>query len=123
MHVQLPFGNLDDFKKYIPVFKKEQICFLTLPTPKQEILANYISENQNNFKIFCFGAAVAMASGDEKTLPDKYLNLFFAEALWRLQFEPRRRIKRLIETFVYYFKGELVGKYKKLKFTVLNEKF
>jgi len=123
LHVQLPIGNLEDFKKYIPVFKKDQICIITLPTPKQEILANYISENQNFFRIFCFGAAVAMASGDEKTLPDKYLNLFFAEALWRLQFEPRRRIKRLIETFVYYFKGELVGKYKKLKFTVLNEKF
>jgi glycosyltransferase involved in cell wall biosynthesis len=123
LHVQLPIGNLDDFKKYIPVFKKEQICFITLPTPKQEILANYISENQNNFKIFCFGAAVAMASGDEKSLPDKYLNLFFAEALWRLQFEPRRRIKRLIETILYYFKGELAGKYNKLKFNVLNEKF
>jgi glycosyltransferase involved in cell wall biosynthesis len=123
LHVQLPIGNLEVFKKYIPVFKKDQICIITLPTPKQEILANYISENQNFFRIFCFGAAVAMASGDEKSLPDKYLNLFFAEALWRLQFEPRRRIKRLIETFIYYFKGELVGKYKKLKFKVLNEKF
>jgi|694.fasta_scaffold26806_2 colanic acid biosynthesis glycosyl transferase WcaI len=123
LHVQLPIGNLEDFKKYIPVFKKDQICIITLPTPKQEILANYISENQIFFRIFCFGAAVAMASGDEKSLPDKYLNLFLAEALWRLQFEPRRRIKRLIETFTYYFKGELVGKYKKLKFKVLNEKF
>jgi colanic acid biosynthesis glycosyl transferase WcaI len=123
LHVQLPFGNIEDFKKYIPVFKKDQICFITLPTPKQEILANYISENQKFFKIFCFGAAVAMASGDEKSLPDKYLNLFFAEALWRIQFEPRRRIKRLIETFFYYFKGELLGKYSKLKFNVLNEKF
>jgi len=123
LHVQLPIGNLEDFKKYIPVFKKDQICIITLPTPKQEILANYISENQNFFRIFCFGAAIAMASGDEKSLPDKYLNLFFAEALWRLQFEPTRRIKRLIETFIYYFKGELVGKYNKLKFEVLNEKF
>ena len=123
LHVQLPFGNIDDFKKYIPVLHKDQICIITLPTPKQEILANYISENQNFFRIFCFGAAVAMASGDEKSLPDKYLNLFFAEALWRLQFEPKRRIKRLIETFIYYLKGELVGKYNKLKFKVLNEKF
>ena len=123
LHVQLPYGNVEDFKKYIPVFKKDQICILTLPTPKQEILANYISEHQNFFKIFCFGAAVAMASGDEKSLPDKYLNLFFAEALWRLQFEPRRRINRLIETFLYYFKGEILRKYSKLKFKVLNEKF
>ena len=123
LHVQLPIGNLDDFKKYIPVLQKDQICIITLPTPKQEILANYIAESQSFFKIFCFGAAIAMASGDEKALPDKFLNLFFAEALWRLQFEPRRRIKRLIESFLYYFKGELSGKYNKLKFKVINEKF
>ena len=64
-----------------------------------------------------------MASGEEKSLPERYSNLFFAEALWRLQFEPTRRIKRLIETFIYYLKGELVRKYNKLKFKVLNEKF
>ena len=119
----MPIGNIDDFKKYIPVLQKDQICIITLPTPKQEILANYISESQSVFKIFCFGAAIAMASGEEKALPDKFLNFFFAEALWRLQFEPRRRIKRLIESFLYYFKGEFSGKYNKLKFIVINEKF
>jgi hypothetical protein len=35
----------------------------------------------------------------------------------------QQRIKRLIESFLYYFKGELSGKYNKLKFEVLNEKF
>jgi colanic acid biosynthesis glycosyl transferase WcaI len=123
LHVQLPIGNIDDFKKYIPVLQKDQICIITLPTPKQEILANYISERQSVFKIFCFGAAIAMASGEEKAVPDRFSNLFFVEALWRLQFEPRRRIKRLIESFLYYFKGELSGKYSKLKFKVINEKF
>jgi glycosyltransferase involved in cell wall biosynthesis len=122
-HVQLPYGNLEDFKKHVPVFKKDQICIITLPTPKQEILANYISDSQNFYKIFCFGAAVAMASGDEKVIPDKYSNLFFAEALWRLQFEPRRRIIRLILTLIYYFRGELTRKYSKLKFKVMHEKF
>ena len=123
LHVQLPFGNINDFKKYIPVLHKDQICIITLPTPKQEILANYISESQNFFKIFCFGAAISMASGEEKSLPERFSNLFFAEALWRLQFEPIRRIKRLIESFLYYFKGEFSGKYNKLKFIVINEKF
>ena len=123
LHVQLPFGNIDDFKKYIPVLHKDQICIITLPTPKQEILANYISESQSFFKIFCFGAAISMASGEEKSLPEKFSNLFFAEALWRLQFEPSRRIKRLIESFLYYFKGEFNGKFDKLQFIVINEKF
>jgi hypothetical protein len=123
LHVHLPYGNIDDFKKYIPVLHKDQVCFITLPTPKQEILANYISESQNFYKIFCFGAAIAMASGEEKVLSDKYSKFFFAEALWRIQFEPIRRIKRLIESLLYYFIGELSGKYNKIKFIVINEKF
>ena len=123
LHVQLPYGSIDDFKKYIPVLQKDQICIITLPTPKQEILANYISENQTFFKIFCFGAAISMASGEERTIPDKFSNILFAEAMWRLQFEPIRRIKRLIESFLYYSKGEFSGKYNKLKFIIVNEKF
>jgi colanic acid biosynthesis glycosyl transferase WcaI len=123
IHVPLPYGELNDFKDYIPIFEKNQMCIITLPTPKQEILANHISQVQNFYKIFCLGAAVSMSSGDEKTLPNKYANIIFAEALWRLQYEPKRRILRIIETLAYYFIGVLRGKYKKIKFEVLNEKF
>ena len=123
IHIKLPYGNIDNFIEYIPVFEKNQICIITLPTPKQEILANYLSQNQKFFKIFCFGAAVNMSSGDEKALPDIFANYIFAESLWRLQYEPKRRIARIMETLVFYFKGELRGKYSNLKFDILNEKF
>ena len=115
-HVPLPVGNVDEFFKYIPIFKEDDICIITLPTPKQENLSNFIANQQKYYKIFCFGGAVNMASGLEKPLPDKYSNIFFAETLWRLQFDTLRRFKRLFETICYYIKGEILGEYKKIKF-------
>ena len=114
-HVQLPMGNVDDFTKHVPVFKKDDICIITLPTPKQENLAFYIAESQKYYKIFCFGGAINMASGLEKPLPEKYSKFFFAESLWRLQYDTLRRLKRLIETLIYYVKGEVSGAYSKIK--------
>jgi glycosyltransferase involved in cell wall biosynthesis len=122
-HIPLPYGNINDFKNCVPIFKKDEICFLTLPTPKQEILANYIHKNQNYCKIFCFGGAINMASGLEKNLPDKYSNILFAEAIWRLQFDTFRRTKRLIETFYYYLKGEINKDFNNFKVNIVNEKF
>jgi len=114
-HVQLPMGNIDDFIKYIPVFKKDDICIITLPTPKQENLACYIADSQKYYKIFCFGGAINMASGLEKPLPEKFNKYFFAESLWRLQYDTYRRVKRLIETLIYYIIGEVSGVYNKIK--------
>jgi hypothetical protein len=122
-HHQLPFGNLNDFKKFIPIFKKDEICLLTLPTPKQEILAEYISKTQSYYKIFCIGGGLAMISGDERSIPKKFDIFFFSETVWRLQFETIRRTKRLLLTFIFYIKGELFGKFTNLKLKILNEKF
>lgn len=122
-HHQLPFGNLNDFKKFIPIFKKDEICLLTLPTPKQEILAEYISKTQNYYKIFCIGGGLAMISGDERPIPKRFDTFFFSETVWRLQFETIRRTKRLLLTFIFYIKGELFGKFTNLKLKILNEKF
>ena len=122
-HHQLPFGNLNDFKNFIPIFKKDEVCLLTLPTPKQEILAEYISETQSYFKIFCVGGGLAMISGDEKPIPSKFDYFFFSETVWRLQFETIRRTKRLLSTFIFYLRGELLGKFTNLKLKILNEKF
>jgi glycosyltransferase involved in cell wall biosynthesis len=122
-HHQLPFGNLNDFKKFIPIFKKDEICLLTLPTPKQEILAEYISKTQSYYKIFCIGGGLAMISGDERSIPKKFDTFFFSETVWRLQFETIRRTKRLLLTFIFYIKGELFGKFTNLKLKILNEKF
>jgi colanic acid biosynthesis glycosyl transferase WcaI len=122
-HISLPYGNLNDFKMHLPLFKKDEVCFLTLPTPKQEILADYIAANQSYCKIFCFGGAINMASGVEKSVPNKFANIFFAEAIWRLQFDTMRRITRLAESFLYYLIGEIKKDYKYINIRILNEKF
>ncbi len=122
-HIQLPYGNLNDFKIHLPTFKKDEVCFLTLPTPKQEIVADYIAVNQSYCKIFCLGGAINMASGVEKSVPVKFTKFFFAEALWRLQFDTIRRLTRLVESFFYYLMGEIKREYKNINIRVLNEKF
>jgi colanic acid biosynthesis glycosyl transferase WcaI len=115
-HIDLPIGNVDQFKKYIPKFNKDEICIITLPTPKQENLASFIAEHQMHYKIFCFGGAVNMASGLEPPLPNYFSKIFFAETLWRLRFDTSRRLARLIETLYSYTKGEILKKYKKITF-------
>lgn len=122
-HIPLPYGNLADFKKYIPRFAYSDLCILTIPTPKQEELANYIFESQINCKIICLGGALNMASGIEKILPLRFNNIFFAEAIWRLRYDTLRRSVRLVNTFYNYLIGEIFRKYKKINFEVINEKF
>jgi hypothetical protein len=123
LHIPLPYGDIENFCKLLPQLKADDFCIITLPTPKQEMLASYISETQSYFKILCLGGAINMLSGQEKPLPEKYKNIFFAEALWRLQYDTSRRIKRLWETFYFYLFGEIFRKFKRIKIFILNEKF
>ena len=62
--VPLPFG---DYKKIIKNFNykidKNEIIFITLPTPKQEQIANYLKNNNNHFKLICIGGSINIASG------------------------------------------------------------
>ena len=73
---------------------------ITLPTPKQEKLAYYLSENNTKYKIICIGASIAMASGEEKQVPDMLKNYEF---LWRLRNDFLRRSKTLIPLFFLLF--------------------
>ena len=98
------------------------MCIITIPTPKQEILAEYIRSTQKNFKVFCLGAAINMASGDEKPLPQFLEKIFIAETIWRLQFETFRRIGRLLSSFSSYLKGQRNRIYRKIEFKKINEK-
>ena len=122
IHISLPYGNLNDFKKFVPELGYNQLCILTIPTPKQEILAEYIRSSQKNFKILCLGAAINMASGDEKPLPEFLEKIFIAETIWRLQFETFRRLNRLISSFYSYLRGQRKRIYEKLEFIKINEK-
>lgn len=106
--ISLPYGDTKKIIKSIKYnFEKNDLIFLTLPSPKQEQVAEYISKKEKFYKIICIGASIAMLSGDEKPVPN-FLNNF--EFLWRLKIEPTRRIKRLIISFFYFSFGYLLKK-------------
>jgi glycosyltransferase involved in cell wall biosynthesis len=115
IHNNLPFGSAADLIEFLPKnFKKNELTILTLPTPKQEILAEHIARNNSNFKIICAGAAVAMMTGEEKIVP-KFLDTLGLEFLWRLKSDTRRRTIRLIQTLIYFSKGYFSKEINKIK--------
>ncbi|OUV60948.1 MAG: hypothetical protein CBC82_07375 [Cellvibrionales bacterium TMED122] len=110
LSTDLPYAPANKIINYIPKrFDENTLILITLPTPKQEIIAEFIAENQNNYKIICIGASLAMCSGEEKVVPE-ILDKFSLEFIWRLRSDTRRRIIRLIQTFLYFTKGILSKK-------------
>ena len=95
---------------------KNTICIITLPTPKQEILANTLSKKNKFFKIICIGGGLDIASGTIKGCP-KFLSGIGLEFVWRLRTDTIRRIARLLETFIKFnynfLKGKMDLKFKK----------
>lgn len=118
-HINLPYGDTDKIIREIKIFNlKNKLVLITLPTPKQEIIAEHLSKINKFYKIICIGGSIAMASGDEKPVP-KLLYKF--EFLWRLQFETKRRIIRLITTFYYFIKEKFTkNKFKENFIRILN---
>lgn len=100
-HISLPYGNFENISnKFSYKIKRNEIIFITLPTPKQEQLAKYLKEKNLFFKIVCIGGSINIASGEEKEVP-RFFSKF--EFLWRLRYDPIRRLNRLIKTFFAYF--------------------
>lgn len=85
------------------IIKKNQLIFITLPTPKQEIFAQYLAKKNQNYKIICIGGSIAITSGEETPVP-AFIN--YLEFLWRLRYETIRRIIRLFDTFNYFIYGK-----------------
>ena len=107
-HKSLPFGNFEEIIKDLNIkIKKTDLIFLTLPTPKQEQIANYLRLKNKYYKIICIGGSIGIVSGDEKEVP-KYL--FYFEFLWRLRYETLRRLRRLLNTFYQYTMDILFSK-------------
>ena len=119
IHINLPFGNISEILKEVPIIENDSICLLTLPTPKQEQVARYISEKQDTYKIFCIGGAINMITGLEAACP-KFLENYGLETIWRLKTDSKRRTFRLIKTLSLTLYGLLVGKFKKLKGEMLE---
>ena len=114
----LPFGDIKKIIKTKIKLSKKTLTLITLPTPKQEKLAFYLSKKNQEFKIICIGASVAIASGQEKEVPEILKNYEF---LWRLKNDFFRRSKRILETFYYYLKGKYINKvFHKIRFIKID---
>jgi len=107
-HIELPYGNIDQITKNFNYnIKKNEIILITLPTPKQEQLAEYLITKNKNFRIICIGGSINILSGLEKAVPGVIYPLEF---IWRLRYETLRRSKRLITTFISFIKGKYFDK-------------
>jgi exopolysaccharide biosynthesis WecB/TagA/CpsF family protein len=108
--IKLPYFNkLEEIKDQIKLYNNDLIM-ITIPTPKQELLANYISYTKKNYKIICIGGGLAMASGSEKAVP-YILYKINLEFLWRLiSADFLRRIFRLFYSFLIFYKNFIFNK-------------
>ncbi len=95
------------FKK----IKKNTAVIITLPTPKQEIIAKEIYYQNPELQILCLGGALNIASGHESPVP-KLLEKLGLEFFWRLKTDPLRRSIRLIKSFgaaifyIFFYRNE-----------------
>ena len=114
----MPFASAKELRLKIPKIYANEVIFLTLPTPKQEIIAEELSLTNEKYSIFCIGGALNMLGGYEPD-PPKFIenNLEF---LWRLRFDTKRRLKRLIISMIYYLIGEISLEYNKYDWEIVN---
>ncbi len=113
-HYNLRYGEINKIKSSIPKILKNYLYIITLPTPKQEQLAQFISKKFSNYKIICIGGGLAMAAGVEKECP-KILDNLGLEFLWRLKSDFFRRIKRLFYTFFLFLVSKTDIRIRKLR--------
>ena len=106
----LPYGDIKTIINDLPLVDENELIFLTLPTPKQEQVASYYHKINENLKIVCIGGGLAIAAGDEKEVP-KLFDYLGLEWFWRLRYETKRRLKRLVLSATYMVKYTLYGKY------------
>tara|TARA_B110000027_G_scaffold104378_1_gene110662 strand:+ start:409 stop:1866 length:1458 start_codon:yes stop_codon:yes gene_type:complete len=107
-HINLPYGNINQItKNFNYIIKKNEIILITLPTPKQEQLAEHLIIKNKNFKIICIGGSINILSGLEKAVPGI---IYPFEFIWRLRYETLRRSQRLITTFLSFLRGKYIDK-------------
>jgi len=102
-YVKLPVGSFEKIKKKLNKnsflnIKKNTVVIVTIPTPKQELVAKEIYNQNSNLRILCLGGALNIVSGYEKPVP-KFLENLGLEFFWRLKTDPIRRSIRLIKSF------------------------
>ena len=112
-NIKAPYGPINliirTIKDRILKIKNKSLIILALPTPKQEIIAAYISNIHENYKIVCIGGALEFESKKLK-IPNFFSEYF--ESIWRLQDEPFRRLNRLLLSIVIAGKKWVCREYK-----------
>ena len=97
----MPIGDTSEIIKKLPKIYEDNLYIITLPTPKQEIIASHISKKKKFFKLICIGGGLEIAAGDVKPCP-VLLEKIGAEFIWRLRTDFFRRLIRLLETMVLF---------------------
>ena len=114
-HKKLPIAKVEELKKKIIInYNKTDLIFITLPTPMQENIANYLSKRFRIKKIICIGGGLAIAAGTIAECP-RVLSKIGMEFIWRLRTDTARRLKRLIYTFFIYQYMKLFSHSKQLR--------
>ena len=112
-NIEAPYGPTNliirTIRDRILKIKNKSLIIISLPTPKQEIIAAYISNIHENYKIICIGGALDFES-QKLEIPTIFSGYF--ESIWRLQFEPYRRSKRLFLSILIVFKRWICHEYK-----------
>ena len=97
----MPYASAYELYKKLPKFEYNQLILLTISTPKQEMLAEYIYRYNKFCKIICVGGALEMLSGMERLAP-AFLYKLNLEFMWRLRYDTFRRVKRLLKTGILF---------------------
>jgi exopolysaccharide biosynthesis WecB/TagA/CpsF family protein len=123
-NINLPFDTWQNLYSFLPNhiktnIKKNELLIITLPTPKQELLALKLANNNKNYKIICIGGSLNIISGKEKVTPN-LMYKYNLEFLWRLRFDSYRRIRRLLYTSIYFILGLLGSKYSNIKLKIIK---
>mgnify|MGYP006079986647 CR=1 FL=1 len=109
-HITIPRISYKQLNKVFIKTRKNSLCLITLPTPKQEILANKIGKNNKFYKIICIGGGLDIASGKIKKCPI-FISRIGLEFIWRLRSDTFRRLLRLLETFIKFIIYFSLGKF------------
>ena len=110
----LPFGEPEELLKNITSIEKNSLILLTIPTPKQELLAQMIRSKFDCAKIICIGGGLEIASGHEKKCP-VILEKMGMEFIWRLRSETKRRVLRISKDIITVIFSLITFRLTKLK--------
>jgi hypothetical protein len=97
-HIPLPAF---DFSKLpnININVTCKVCIITLPSPKQELLASHLATMYPNHHFYCIGGALSMLADPKLNCPE-WMHRLGLEFLFRLRSDTTRRLIRLFGSVI-----------------------